>query len=38
MVTKWNRREFLKQGGIAGGGLLLGCRFLCSCSNSQAGM
>ena len=35
MAVKWNRREFLKQSGIAGTGFLLGCSCLCGCSNSQ---
>jgi hypothetical protein len=33
MTKEYNRRDFLKQNGIAGAGLLLGCSFLCSCSN-----
>ncbi len=35
MAQKQNRRDFLKQGVIAGTGFVLGCSCLCGCSNSQ---
>jgi hypothetical protein len=38
IAVKWNRRDFLKQSGIAGSGLVLGCSCLCGCSNSQTGI